>query len=181
MSVEIDHVVVCVEDLQHNPLPIPSVGGGRHPGHGTENRLIPLGSSYIELVAVVDRQEAAESEFGSWVQARAGKEGADALCLRTSQIDAMDPRPMSRVRPDGVTLSWKLAGLKEAMTQNLPFFIQWNDMSLHPGRGEPSSTHKLDSVTFSGDRQRLLQLTGGVPRLSYVDGPPAIEFRIADS
>ena len=31
-----------------------SIEGGRHPGWGTANRIVPLGSSYLELVAVID-------------------------------------------------------------------------------------------------------------------------------
>ena len=181
MSFEIDHVVVCVEDLSDNAFILPSVPGGRHVGHGTENRLVPLGDAYIELVAVVDPKEAAGSEFGSWVRARAGSGGADALCLRAPDIAHLDPQPMSRVRPDGVTLAWRIAGVHEALTRNVPFFIQWEDMALHPGRSETHSGVALESVTFSGDRQRLLELTGEVPRLSYVDGPPAITFTIAGS
>src|SRR6476469_4083347 len=32
-----------------------SVAGGRHPGWGTANRIVPLGDAYLELVAIVDR------------------------------------------------------------------------------------------------------------------------------
>jgi hypothetical protein len=35
-----------------------SIEGGRHPGWGTANRIIPLGDAYIELVTVVDDEEA---------------------------------------------------------------------------------------------------------------------------
>ncbi|MBS1881640.1 MAG: VOC family protein [Actinobacteria bacterium] len=43
-----------------------SVAGGRHLGLGTENRIVPLGSAYLELLTVVDREEAASSTFGGW-------------------------------------------------------------------------------------------------------------------
>ena len=46
---------------------LPSVDGGRHPGWGTANRIVPLGDTYIELVTVVDEAEAAQSPFGRWV------------------------------------------------------------------------------------------------------------------
>src|SRR5687767_15772991 len=39
-----------------------SVDGGRHRDFGTANRIIPLGSTYLELVAVVDPGAAARSE-----------------------------------------------------------------------------------------------------------------------
>lgn len=72
-SLEIDHVVVAVPDLdvaaarladEHG---ITALEGGRHPGWGTANRIVPLGSCYLELVTVVDQDEAAASVFGRWV------------------------------------------------------------------------------------------------------------------
>lgn len=45
----IDHLIVCVGDLDEaarsfkDRLGLNSVEGGRHPGHGTANRIIPLG------------------------------------------------------------------------------------------------------------------------------------------
>ena len=97
----IDHVIVIVEDLDaaarryYEQTGLASVSGGRHPGHGTANRIVPLGSSYIELMAVVDRVEADSSPLGSWVERR----------LR--RRSAIDPRrcacapTTSRARPDG--------------------------------------------------------------------------------
>ncbi|MCU1449231.1 MAG: hypothetical protein JWP02_1401, partial [Acidimicrobiales bacterium] len=121
----VDHVIVAVSDLeeagrrydeQHG---LASVDGGRHPGHGTGNRIVPLGSSYIELMAVVDRDEAASSGLGSWLAQRLGEvgEGPAALCLRTDDIETVglrtgrEPLAMTRTRPDGVELGWHLMGL----------------------------------------------------------------------
>ena len=41
----------------------------------------------------------------------------------------------SRARPDGSTLTWKLAGLENAMESNaFPFFIEWDGPAeAHPG------------------------------------------------
>ena len=47
-----------------------AVEGGRHPGWGTANRIVPLGDTYIELVTVVDAGQAAGSTFGRWVAGR---------------------------------------------------------------------------------------------------------------
>ena len=58
-----------------------SVEGGRHPDWGTANRIVPLGTSYLELVAVVDPAAAARSSFGRWV-ARAHPPWADRLAGR---------------------------------------------------------------------------------------------------
>jgi Glyoxalase-like domain len=74
-AAELDHVLVAVPDLaaaarvleeEHG---LTAIEGGRHPGWGTANRIVPLGDSYLELVAVVDAGEAARSPFGRWVAA----------------------------------------------------------------------------------------------------------------
>jgi glyoxalase-like protein len=70
--VEIDHVLIAVADLaaaareveEHHDLG--SIDGGHHPGWGTANRIVPLGETYLELVAVVDSVEAKQSVFGRW-------------------------------------------------------------------------------------------------------------------
>ncbi len=140
-----DHVVIPVTDLdtaaarmsgEHG---LASTAGGRHPGHGTGNRIIPLGPDYLELMAVVDRDEAAGSPMGRWVTASAAEgDRIGALCLRTDDIEAtasrlgLEPMAMSRRTPEGVLLSWRLAGVDRAFTEGLPFFIQW-DTPDHPG------------------------------------------------
>ena len=64
---ELDHVLIAVADVaaaareleaRHG---LTSIKGGRHPGYGTANRIVPLGDSYLELVTVADESEAAES------------------------------------------------------------------------------------------------------------------------
>ena len=96
----LDHVIVVVADLDsaarrlYREHGLASVAGGRHAGHGTGNRIMPLGSSYIELMAVVDRDEAASSPVGSWVGQRLVEVGEApvALCLRTDEIEATAQR-----------------------------------------------------------------------------------------
>jgi hypothetical protein len=71
---EVDHVLIAVDDLEaaakevEERYGLASVEGGRHQGFGTANRIVPLGETYLELVAVVDDEEAAASGFGSWVR-----------------------------------------------------------------------------------------------------------------
>src|SRR5438132_3854521 len=72
-SLDLDHVLIAVADLASAGREIEtrhglaSVEGGRHPGWGTANRIVPLGEAYLELIAVSDEAEAAQSPFGSWV------------------------------------------------------------------------------------------------------------------
>src|SRR5690348_2134426 len=96
---ELDHVVVAAADLEAAAVALEerygltSLEGGRHPGWGTANRIVPLGGAYLELVAVVDEEEAAESGFGRWVAAAR----PDPLLLlgwavRTDELDAVAQR-----------------------------------------------------------------------------------------
>ncbi|MBA3289430.1 MAG: VOC family protein [Acidimicrobiia bacterium] len=184
----IDHVIVVVPDLEeaarrYEQQGLASVAGGRHLGHGTGNRIVPLGRSYIELMAVVDREEAAASPLGAWVERRLAEAGASpaALCLRTGDIEATarrtgyEPFPMRRTRPDGVELTWHLVALDAALTGGLPFFIRWDVDELdHPGRAPVE--HRcgavgIEWVELGSDEDRLASWLGPheLP-LRHVDG-----------
>ncbi len=143
-----DHVILAVTSLDaageliFSKTGLGSVPGGRHTGLGTGNRIIPLGPDYIELMGIVDADQAAHSPLGRWVQRRlAIGEGIAAFCLGTEDIDAvgrrlgLNPEQMERTAPDGTSLGWRLAGLEAAMTDpSKPFFIQWDvPPEKHPG------------------------------------------------
>lgn len=187
----VDHVVVIVQELgaaarrYEEQYGLASVAGGRHAGHGTGNRIVPLGSSYIELMAVVDHDEAASSPMGSWLERRLIEvgEGPAALCVRTDDMEAAAlrtgraPLQMSRSRPDGVELKWQLVALDAAISEGLPFFIQWQgDDSDHPGRGHVGHRRAvvgIDWVELGGDQDLLAAWLGPheLP-LRHVEGPP---------
>jgi Glyoxalase-like domain len=187
----LDHVIVVVADLDsadrrlYREHGLASVAGGRHAGHGTGNRIVPLGTSYIELMAVVDRDEAASSPIGSWVGQRLVEVGEVpvALCLRTDDIavtarrTGYTPLAMSRTRPDGVELSWQLLALQAALAEGLPFFIHWHvDDADHPSRElveHRCAPIGIDWVEIGGDQDRLASWLGDheLP-LRHVEGPP---------
>ncbi|MGH8826648.1 MAG: VOC family protein, partial [Jiangellaceae bacterium] len=141
-----DHVVIAVESFESAAQALrvttglEARPGGRHAGHGTGNWIAPLGSTYLELMSAVDAEEAAASVLGRAVLSAADRNAVFALCLRTDDISAVADRlgltamAMSRVTPDGEELRWRLAGLENAMSDGLPFFIQW-DTDVHPGAG----------------------------------------------
>jgi hypothetical protein len=174
----IDHVIVVVENLDAAALTyrrlngLVSVAGGRHPGHGTGNRIVPLGSCYIELMAVIDHDEARSSPLGSWVEQRVARAGDSlaALCLRTDNIEDVAGRTgkrlmhMHRTRADGTRLEWRLVALDAALTEGLPFFIQWDvDEAKHPGQ-EPvqhsCAAVGIDWVELGGNPDRLASWLG---------------------
>ena len=146
-----DHVIYAVDDLDaagatlFDREGLASVPGGRHEGWGTANRIVPLGKSYLELIAVVDVEEAEGSEFGRAVR-RALTEDHPLVgwVVATDDIDAVAKRldleveEKSREADDGSTLSWRLAGLERAAkTGALPFFVQWDvPAEQHPGAAD---------------------------------------------
>lgn len=128
----VDHVVYGVKDLDAaaerlaTRFGLPSVEGGVHPQFGTSNRLVGLGDTYLELLA------------GPPVAAVLG-DGPDRLLgwmVRTDDIEGVAARlglevlAMSRTRPDGEELSWRLAGW--GLGGPYPVFIQW-DTPWEPG------------------------------------------------
>lgn len=187
-----DHVIITVSDLEasaqrlRSDHGLASVAGGRHPGHGTANRIVPLGSDYIELMAVVDPEEAAGSPLGRWVGARRSLGDAPAaLCLRTTDVAVVAARlglatqAMSRTRPDGLELRWTLAGLEHALGDGLPFFIQWHiDPADHPGRARVDHAAPPRGVAWvetTGDRERMQEWLGshGLD-IRLADGDPGV-------
>lgn len=176
MGLEIDHVVFRVDDLDaagealEGRLGLTSVAGGRHPGWGTANRIVPLGASYLELVAVVDRDEAAGNPFGKWV---AGSPSGAPLgwVVRTNDLDGVARRlglaigDGSRATPDGGRLTWRSTGLIQAAADPcLPFFIEWGPGSRHPGAApvaHPAGAVMISRLRLRGDRDRLAAWLGG--------------------
>ncbi|MGX6447346.1 VOC family protein, partial [Patulibacter sp. S7RM1-6] len=66
----LDHAVLVVPDLDRAEarlaaLGLPVRGGGRHDGHGTVNRLLPLLGGYLEIITVDDPDVARRSPLGS--------------------------------------------------------------------------------------------------------------------
>lgn len=191
MSPMIDHLIICVGDLDEaarnfqDRFGLSSVEGGRHPGHGTANRIIPLGGCYIELLAVIDPSEAKDTAFGNWATGRAKTAGGvDAVCIRTDDLDAvgtrlgLEPTAMSRRRPDGTELKWSTAGVGLAIEESLPFFIEWHvPEDQMPGRSHvihDREVNGVEEIVLSGDKARLAKWTENVPAISIVEGPSSI-------
>lgn len=168
-------------------LGLGSVEGGRHVGVGTGNRIVPLGASYLELVSVMDAEEARGHPFGRRVLASTeGGEGFLGWCLRTADLDAVAGRldlvaeSWERRRPEGETLRWRLAGLDAALEEpSLPFFIQWDvEERLHPGRAQADHAAPLRGIAWvevAGDVDRLVDWIGDadVP-MRVVSGEPGV-------
>jgi catechol 2,3-dioxygenase-like lactoylglutathione lyase family enzyme len=175
----LDHVVYAVPDLDdaavrfREEFGLDSTEGGRHERWGTANRIVPLGDQYLELVAVVDVPMAAETEFGRGVFERAaGGGGWFTMAALADDVEAVASRlglevgSGLRMRPDGQTVRWRMAGLDDPRREAwMPFFLIW-DISdeLHPGRarvGHGVLATGIAWVVVGGDAERLRTWLGG--------------------
>jgi len=178
----VDHVLLPVADLEegarklYERFGLRSIAGGRHPKVGTANMIVPLGSQYLELIAIVDPQEAEGSRLGRRL-AHALKEGRTfvAWALRTQSIEGVEAKlrtagwnlpPViegSRNRPDGQVLSWRTQDLETgAEPSAIPFVIEWRvPDGLHPGEAEAShrgGTTALRRVVIGARDPRRIRL-----------------------
>lgn len=148
-----------------------AIEGGRHPGWGTANRIVPLGDAYLELVTVVDAAVAARSPFGRWVAASQSElfrplgwavrtDGLDEVALRLGlTIEAG-----SRRGRGGELVRWRLAGVEEAAAEPaLPFFIEWAPGTQLPGRARTvhaAGEVSITEVRINGDPHQIKSWLG---------------------
>ncbi|MDQ6846781.1 MAG: VOC family protein [Candidatus Dormibacteraeota bacterium] len=191
----LDHVLIAVTNLAdaaenlENQYGLASIEGGRHPGWGTMNRIVPLGDAYLELVAVVEEDEAVRSVFGRWIRG-AATDGGHLLgwAVRTDDLDhvsrrlGLTPRSGSRVGRDGKVLRWRIAGMEmAAVDPSLPFFIEWAPGATLPGRSRWLGQASITELAIQTDTQQLATWLGdhSLP-ISVEAGRPAIIGLIVD-
>lgn len=148
----LDHLVYATPDLPADAdrigrrLGVQLTEGGRHLGRGTRNVLLDLGfSAYLEIIG--PDTDAPEPETPRPL-------GIDALtaprlvtwAVQVDDIDkavaralarGYDPGPvqaMSRERPDGTRLDWRLTVWSGDGDGLVPFLIEWGTGVLHPSR-----------------------------------------------
>ncbi|MEU4657957.1 VOC family protein [Streptomyces sp. NPDC023723] len=151
----LDHLVLATPDLaatvadftrRTGVAPAP---GGVHLGRGTRNFLVSLGGTgYLEIIGPDPEQSAprgprpfgvdgiSEPAIVTWA-VRPPDLDAAVAAARLRGYDPGPVRPMSRRRPDGTLLSWRLTDGDGAHPSGLvPFLIDWGDTA-HPSAGLP--------------------------------------------
>lgn len=155
-----DHAVFAVTDLGAGMEAFRRLGfrveeGGRHPSLGTRNAIVPFGPDYLELLAVEDPEQArAAGRFGAelvdflavlgsglfgYVLAGSGLE-EEAARLGALGVDTVGPFHMSRERPDGRLVEWRLAVPGGSPWRKpWPYLIEWisSGDDLPAGAGSP--------------------------------------------
>jgi hypothetical protein len=189
----IDHAVLAVRDLEESATRLWSVHGlrflpgGRHPRWGTANMIAPFGRDYLELLAVVDPDAGAATVLGrTLVELSRDGDRWFSVCLADDDIEATAQRlglavePGGRMRPDGVEVRWRGAGI-EARGDDLwlPFFIEWDvPPPLHPGAALAEHRVPAEGIAWAevgGDERRLQEWLGGADApIRVVDGEPGV-------
>ena len=151
----VDHILYACAELERGMDEIEAllgtrpVVGGRHPGFGTHNALLSLGTDvYLEVIArdpglpapdhgvLVDLPNDADSRLMTWVLRVADIEGA-ARSASEAEVNLGDVQPCQRETPDGETIRWKLTDpYANRMGGALPFLIDWGETP-HPGSVAP--------------------------------------------
>ena len=176
---QLDHVILAASVRASETPRLPSAfgldatPGGRHPAWGTANWIVPLGDSYLELVAVVDERVARGNDFGRRIlDAREGD--LVGWAVRPDDIDATAARLRlsvgegSRTRPSGERIEWRMAGLEDALERPwLPFFVAWRDPAAFPG-ATPAPPARVTALEIACD----------VAELSAWLGPHSLPLRL---
>lgn len=149
-ALAIDHLVYAAPDLDEgigaveDLLGVTARAGGSHDGLGTRNALLGLGGRrYLEIIAPDPGQpeplaprpfgidELSSPRLVSYAL-RCDDVAAQLDLARAKGYDGGEVVHMSRCRPDGVLLSWKLSNrLAPAHGGLVPFLIDWADTP-HP-------------------------------------------------
>ncbi len=149
MLTGLDHIIIGVQNLDQaeqifsQKLGLAVSGGGIHPSGGTANRIIVVGDTYIELIAVNKPEEAQPS----MLERLAKSEGylnfvlssddieADSAAMEQRGVSIYGPTPGQLRSADGRTRGWKRTDVEQpVLAQHYPFIIQ------HDSTGEERRT-----------------------------------------
>jgi len=167
----LDHILLGCSDLDRGVAfveehtGVRAAFGGVHPGRGTQNALLSLGTRrYLEIIAPDPKQSGAqqypaitkltEPRLIGWA-AHPGDLQSFAAKLAKSSVAAAGPTRGSRRRPDGRVLQWKSLTLKENAADLLPFFIEWSSDSTHPSADSPKGCSLLRFEATSPDPEAV--------------------------
>lgn len=155
----LDHILLGCNDLDRGiafveeHTGVRATFGGVHPGRGTQNALLSLGTRrYLEIIAPDPKQSGVqqfsiiaqlkEPRLIGWA-AHPGDLDVIAKKLQAGGVGFEGPRAGSRARPDGKVLHWSSLALQDDAKGLLPFFIEWSADSPHPSTDTPKGCSLL--------------------------------------
>lgn len=179
----LDHILLGCSDLDQGIAFVeertgvrPAIGGV-HPGNGTRNALLSLGTMrYLEVIAPDPQQQIAKPgalltrlrqlatpTIVDWV-VHTNALQAVAERLRKQGIAFRGPNEGSRKRPDGLMLHWQTIIFDDDRHGMVPFYIQWGDGSAHPSSDAPAgcTLTSFSAVTPNPDELKQLYQRYGI-------------------
>jgi hypothetical protein len=166
-AVAVDHLLLGVSDLDRGiewveqRTGVRAAAGGVHPGQGTRNALLSLGSGhYLEIIAPdpaqsaynfqIDVRSLAQPRLINFAVTTTNIAGV-AVAAREAGFRLFGPQPGSRQTVDGKTLRWQRLGVLNQLgsggVEPVPFFIQWDASSQHPSKTAPGGC-ALEALAF---------------------------------
>lgn len=165
LSKNLDHILLGCRDLDQGIAYVETLSGyraalgGSHPGRGTRNALLKMGSQlYLEIIAPDPQQK---ELVWHWEIAKLSEPMLLGYAVRQSNLEAyaasllakgipcIGPTGGSRARPNGQLLRWQTLSYRDDRNGLLPFFIDWDLDSLNPSSDAPGDLSLL-SFTRSG-------------------------------
>ncbi len=192
----LDHILLGCNDLQRGidfvaqHTGVRAAFGGVHPGRGTQNALLSLGTRrYLEIIAPDPQQhtdnplaehlkELSEPRLVGWA-AHPGDVQVLAADLAKAGVVATGPTPGSRKRPDGRMLHWKTLNLKDDADGLLPFFIEWSVDSPHPSADAPSGCQLLRFELLTPDPAALAKTASTLRLAAAIAKSPSPQLHAA--
>jgi catechol 2,3-dioxygenase-like lactoylglutathione lyase family enzyme len=139
MLTGLDHIIIGVHNLEQaartfsEKLGLTVSGGGTHPTGGTANRIIVIGDTYLELIAVREPAEAQQSMLtrlalgeGYLNFALASDDMAqDSAAMQQRGVKIIGPNAGALTSADGRTRRWSRTDVERPdLAQHYPFLIQ---------------------------------------------------------
>ncbi len=139
MLTGLDHIIIGVNDLEQattvfsQKLGLTASGGGVHPSGGTANRIIVIGDTYLELIAVRTPGEAQQSMLDRLAKGdgylnfvlSSNAIEADSKAMLSRGVSIIGPKHGQLRSTEGRTRAWSRADVEQPdLTQHYPFLIQ---------------------------------------------------------
>ncbi|QOV34765.1 VOC family protein [Streptomyces ferrugineus] len=194
----LDHLVLATPDLAATVADfarrtgVTPALGGVHVGLGTRNHLVSLGgTSYLEIIGPDPEQSApgrprpfdvdgvTAARTVTWAIRPPDMDAAIAAA-RARGYDPGPAQPMSRRRPDGTLLRWRLTDGEDAHPSGLvPFLIDWS-ATVHPTASGLPATPLLSLSASAPDPDEIRPLLAALDTdLDLTTGPVGISFTVA--
>ena len=190
-----DHFALACRDLQTGVDYVESLTGvrpapgGPHPGVGTHNALLSLGTDvYLEIIAVDPEQPepnqprpfGIDEHDGLRLAAFAIHPGSEESIESVADVirsHGTDPGPvssMSRRKPDGEEISWRLT--RSNRIGLVPFVIDWGDTP-NPATVTPTGCSLVSVEGNDPDSVGIVELHSSLGLVSTVsEGPTSLRI-----